>query len=201
MLQSRNKCVQQFLDTAYNDLNEHQITVKVYKKRIDNRFDIDGYFDDVSREIAIRKNRHWLETFVHEYAHFLQWKNNDPSFAAYYKCAYNPVRMIEMWLNRRTPYDRRVKHSFEVVRVNEIQCDKLALHLIRKHNLPINHENYTRRANRQIIFYHCVEHKRTWDPSHRFYGKQLCQMIPVNIRTSYAHNIPSRLLQTALELF
>ena len=201
MLRSRNPRVQKFLEAASEDLKQHKIQIKIYVREIDRRFNIDGYFDDASQQIVVKKNKHWLETFVHEYAHFLQWKHNDPSFAAYYKCRYNPVRLIEMWLERRTAYDRRVQNSFRIVRENEIACDRLAIELIKKYQLPINIEQYTRRANRQIIFYHCVEQKRAWDASHRFYGKQLYSMIPANIRESYTRNVPSKLMQTALELF
>lgn len=201
MLRSHNTRVQRFLDMALDDLKQNKVTLKTYRNKIDRRFDIDGYFDDCLREIAIRKNKHWLETFVHEYCHFLQWKHDDPSFAAYYKCSYNPVRLIELWLERRTPYDRRVQNSFRIVRENEIACDRLAINTIRKHELPIDTERYTRQANRQIIFYHCVEQKREWEPSHKFYGKQLYSMIPTNIRESYTQKVPSKLMQTALNLF
>jgi hypothetical protein len=201
MLQSRNPQAQRFLEMTIDELKQNDVELKVYRRNIDPTFPIDGYFDDIHMQLAVRKNRRWLETFVHEYAHFLQWKTNDPTFAAYYKYDYNPIQLVEMWLTRRVAYDRRVKNSFRVIRENEMACDRLATHLIQKHQLPINLDQYRRRANHQLLFYHCVEQKRSWNASDMFYGNRLYRLIPSTIRKSYTEHVPSKLMETALELF
>jgi hypothetical protein len=186
---------------ALQDLKQHNIKLKVYRRNINTEFHIDGYFDDACLQLGIMKNHRWLQTFVHEYAHFLQWKHDERSFAAYYKYDYDPVRLVEMYVQRKTGYSRKVQNAFLVIRRNEASCDRIAAKLIRKHKLPINLDDYRREANRQIVFYHCVEHKRSWEPSNRFYGNVLRQMLPDRIKNSYAERLPKELLETALDLF
>jgi hypothetical protein len=201
MSKIRNPHVKKFLQMAVQDLRDHKIKLKWYHRTIDPVFQIEGYFDDNRMQLGVLKNQRWLETFVHEYAHFLQWKHDETSFAAYYKYDYDPVRLIEQYVQRRTAYNQKVKNAFRVVRRNEAACDRLAANLIRKYCLPIDLEYYRREANRQIVFYHCVEQKRSWQPSNKFYGMRLRQMLPSNIKTSYAERLPQKILETALELF
>jgi hypothetical protein len=201
MFCSRNPRVKKFLEVAIKDLKLHNIKIKLHRRTIDPKFQIDGYFDDCAMELGVHKNHRWLETFVHEYAHFLQWKQDESTFAAYYKYDYDPVKLVENYVQRRVAYDKKVKNAFKVIRRNEACCDKLAANLIKKYCLPINLEKYRREANRQIVFYHCVELKRSWEPSNKFYGDFLGQMIPSKIKKSYADKLPQEILQTALKLF
>ena len=201
MLWTRNAHAKKFLDMAIEDLTQHNISIKVYRRNINSKFNIDGYFDDNLLQLGVMKNSRWLETFVHEYSHFLQWKSHETSFAAYYKYDYDPVRLVEMYIERKTGYDRKVQNAFRVIRRNEASCDQIAAKLIRKYNLPIDINNYRKEANRQIVFYHCVEHKRSWEPSYRFYGNTLRKMMPDRIQRSYVDRLPKQILETALDLF
>lgn len=201
MTRIRNPHARKFVNDAIRELKQNGIQLKWHRRTIDPVFVIDGYFDDNQMQLGVMKNRRWLETFVHEYAHFLQWKREERSFAAYYKYDYDPVRLVEMYVQRRIGYNRKVANAFRVIRRNEAECDRLAANLIRKYNLPIDLDNYRREANLQIVFYHCVEQKRSWNPSHRFYGKQLQNMLPLRIKNSYADHLPKNILETALQLF
>lgn len=201
MTRIRNPLVRKFVNDAIRDLEQHGVQFKWHNRTIDPVFRIDGYFDDNRMQLGVMKNRRWLATFVHEYAHFLQWKRDETSFAAYYKYDYDPVRLVELYVQRRTSYNRKVANAFRVIRRNEAACDRMAANLIRRYRLPIDLDDYRREANLQIVFYHCVEQKRSWDPSHRFYGKQLQRMLPVRIKNSYAEHLPRNILETALKLF
>jgi hypothetical protein len=204
MLQSNNPNTKRFLEVAMNDLKQSKIKIKIYKKSIrgiDILDGIDGYFDDDAREIGIYKDHRWLETFVHEYAHFLQWRDGDPTFAAYYKYNYNPLLMIDRWLERKITYDKRVENSFNIIRNNEISCDKMAIKLINKYKLPIQTEKYIKKANFQILFYHCVEKQRTWQVSEIYSNKKLWDCIPKTLRESYVQHVPSKLMRMAIESF
>jgi hypothetical protein len=201
MFCSRNTQVKKFLKVAMNDLEKHQINLKIYRRRADPKYSLDGYFDDASLEIGLVKDRFWLETFVHEYSHFLQWKRGEKTFAAYYKYDYNPIFMVENWLERKIAYSKKVKNSFRIIRANEISCDKIAVELIKKYKLPIDTEKYTKNANLQLLFYHCVENQRNWNVSKIYKNPNLWAMIPKTMRFSYAQRIPSKLMETALECF
>lgn len=201
MLESRNPKVKKFLKVAMQDLKNHNIDLKLYRKRADPKYSIDGYFDDESLQLGLVKNKKWLETFVHEYAHFLQWKNGEKTFAAYYKYDYNPIFIVENWLEKKISYNNKVKNSFRIIRANEISCDRLAVDLIKKHELPIDTQKYIKNANLYIIYYHCVENIRKWDATEIYRDENLWKMVPSTIRSSYIKNLPSRLMETALDCF
>lgn len=196
----RNKRTKKFFEIAMSDLKQNNIKLKWYARNIDSERTV-GYFDENNMELAILKDRFWLETFVHEYAHFLQWKYDKLSFGAYSNCSYDPSRVIENYVNRRVGYNRKVRHAFNLVRSNEAECDRLAASLIKKHKLPIDLDQYRQKANHQIVFYHCVEQKRKWEPSPNFSNKKFREMLPNRIQTSYAQRLPKDLLETALKLF
>lgn len=206
MLRSSNPKTQKFLEIAMKDLKQNGIKLKIYKKTIDADdtsvpCKIDGYFDDLQLEMGVYKDHRWLETFVHEYSHFLQWRDRDPTFTAYYKHEYDPSVLIEKWLSRKISYDRRVENSFKIVRANEMSCDQIAVKLINKYKLPIQTQKYIKKANFQILYYHCVESERCWNVDKIYRNNELWEKIPITFRMSYVQHAPSRLMNIASKSF
>lgn len=206
-LTSRDPLVKKFLKDVNEDLRSHSIRLKVYKKSIDPTFNIQGSFCEVSKELCLIKERgFWLETLLHEYSHFWQWKTKDKSFWAYYGKDYEPIQRVEDWLSGKHPkYDESVRHSFNIIRRNEIECDLRALRIAKKYDLPIDHTDYRRKANAQLVMYHCIEHCRRWECRDGFWSlkknKEMFGIIPSRFMRCYVKSLPQKLLETALEAF
>ena len=192
LLTITNRKTKKFLTMVYDELEKSEIDFKLTKK-IDETFEIDGYFDDAKKKLVVVHNELWLETLVHEFSHYVQYKEQHPSFAAYYKHDFAPIHITEQWLKKKIGYNDQVKKSFQIIRQNEYECDVLGAKLIRQYELPIDLAIYKKWANRQLLFYHCVEHSRIWNAGPEFLSPEVLDMIPPRFQPSYIHSMPKRM--------
>lgn len=184
-----------------DDAKEHGIQVKTYKNyhQIDKSFKMVGYFDE--KRIAVLRNDKWLDTLTHEYAHFIQWREGHPSYKAY-NITPDPIFLTEKYfLDATVPHDKNVKESFNIIRQNEFECNQLAIKLIKKHNLPVDLDNYKKKSNQEILFYHCAEKHRNHNPSRNFYGADFLNLIPNTLQSKYVSRPPVRILEEACKYF
>jgi hypothetical protein len=201
-LKSRNPVVAKFLYTAQEDLKNHGVTLYTFKTRPRGEIlDYDGCFDHSNKTLHVKKTPEWLSVFVHEYTHFLQWINGEPSFCRFFRTAYEPVEVSEKWINNKIPYNNKVKTSFDIIRNNEYECDKQALVLIKKYELPIDTVLYAQRANKQLLFYHCVEATQNWYPKRGFYSPEFTQSLPTKMQRSYIKSPPARIMDQIMPFF
>lgn len=201
MIVSDHPQIKNFLKIAKLDLSENQITIKKFKKKIDPNFEYQGYFDEENKEIGIlMKKKRWLSMFVHEYAHYLQWKFDNPTYTAYNSMQTDPIVTVENYVSKKSNYDENVKKSFLIIRKNEVDCDRIACDVIRKYNLPIDIVEYKKEANLQLVFYHCVEKTKIWNVSN-LYNTKMMNMMPGKLQYNYAVKIPDKIFDTAMEYF
>lgn len=95
-----------------------------------------------------------FEIFLHEYCHFLQWKNK----RKIYKDSFNSVNRYNDWLS----YKRSRLSILDIRNIQklEIDCDKLAVKTIIEKDLPIDFQKYILTSNSYVLSYnHSYEHR------------------------------------------
>lgn len=92
--------------------------------------------------------------FVHEYAHFLQWKES----CAIWKESEDASDRFDEWLD-----DKDVVVTIDDIRIIqklELDCDRRAIELIRKHKLPIDIDRYIKESNSYVLSYNLIYKER-----------------------------------------
>lgn len=127
-----------FLGLAINDLIGNKISVNLSnKKRVSNG--IDGFFDYQSRQLQVATQHDmFIEIFIHEYCHFLQFKQDEEK----YKALCDGV--FFQWLSGNIYNLPKKKLLTSMVNciILEHDCDKKALRLIEEYKLNIDKEQY-----------------------------------------------------------
>lgn len=141
--------VDKFIGKALQELIAKGVSIHLIAKDKVGKWS--GYFDDTAPELKMatgKPKEEWLPIFVHEYCHFLQWQDEN------FSDDHIDWDAIEEW----TDGNKKMKREAIVpllygARDVELDCEKRTLELIRRYNLPVCQEDYTKRANSYIMFY------------------------------------------------
>lgn len=142
-----------FLGWATEELLKEGIAVRLVQKR--SVQGCAGWFDASEKEFMVCvKHPDFYSVFVHEFCHFLQWRDNR-----------------EWWDKHMTQYENflswvhktsKVKTGRRECQIVELDCDRRAVALIKEKKLNIDLDQYIKKANSHIFFYLVVEKKRKW---------------------------------------
>lgn len=164
---------EEFVSFALKNLFKHGISVELDYGKINakkengnlsssgaNKIKSNGYFCEQDKILYCRindKDESWFEIFVHEYCHFLQHLDNKFTNSSYWDD-------MDAWLlgKKKRLSRKRLDRCFRVVMNCELDCEKRAVKLIKRYNLPINVKTYTKKANVYILFYTMVRKYRKW---------------------------------------
>lgn len=156
-----------------------------------------GWFSAEDKRIAVAmNNKGWLEIFVHEYSHFLQWLDQSEAESAKDDEATNTV---DEWLYSYKDFPpQKLKEAFRRVRAYEKDCEIRAIKLIQKYKLPIRIKRYLKYANLCIYEYHASEKTRSkgceFIPS-----SSLMRLMPSSLRRG--DGCPDAVLKRLLPLY
>lgn len=123
-----------------------------------------GYFDEEEKELAVAFGRPFeesLATLVHEFGHFTQWTNQTPNWVAYSKCNMTD-EFLDEWVEGKVRNTKINKEKINIARKMEIECEKIALGLIKKFSIPLDQKTYTKQANAYGCFYRYIAKHRKW---------------------------------------
>jgi len=153
-----------------------------------------GFFSDEELVMKIAtKNEFWLDTLIHEYAHFLQWIEGNTLF----KKSARAIENVEDWFNREEVGARRLSRSFSIIRAMERDCEMKACKIAKKFKLPIDPRGYARRANLYIYTHWIMEQERRFwaykkNPLH---SKYILSLMPNNFKKHTHKRIPPKILK------
>lgn len=127
-----------------------------------------GYFIDQPKPVLVvatkKKKRDWILVLLHEYCHMKQWLEKSPAWFNN-KLPDNTEcsDRLDLWLSgvlnlSDDELERYIQINIEL----EADCEKRALRLIDEFRLPISKEDYAKKANSYILFYHIVKKYRRW---------------------------------------
>jgi len=180
----------EFLGTAISHMIEHGKSVKlIHRKSVKCDGVATGGFCNENGITMATKQDSWFQLFVHEYCHFLQeidddytenddddaWNNYDHWLLG--KCELKP---------------EQIKRATKLIRDCEIDCEKRAVELIKKYNLPIDVERYTQEANVYALFYTLVSKYRMWYSGESPCSiKELADLMPTEFKSSW-NRVPKK---------
>ena len=159
-------------DFIASESRKHGFRVKFYDSymaQLDGKDYSSGYFHypEISKlknpYLAVgtkRATQSWVETLLHEYCHFLQWKEKSKLWIKYMK---NPS----------------IKNTTNL----EIDCEKRTIKLIKKLKLEayIDVKKYAQGANSYITFYHIYERTGKWYQKAPFEIQDIYAQMPTKI--------------------
>lgn len=117
-----------------------------------------GWFCGGEKVLAVATGlgqEQWLGTLCHEYSHLTQWVESAPVWQA--------DEVTPDWWS--WIQGKRVKNylaGVESARELEADCERRAVRLMREIGVPIDIDQYCRRANSYVHFYNLIPEVRKW---------------------------------------
>lgn len=136
-----------------------------------------GYFDQPDEKQNIKypllvvgidkEESQWIEVLLHEYNHFLQWKNQTPAWKEY----------IDLYKD----YNEGDEESFEQLETTvnmESECESNTIKLAKELNYDINPSRYIQKVNAYLVFYQIYAEKKEWYKSAPFEDNDILKLMP-----------------------
>jgi hypothetical protein len=142
-----------------------------------------GYFCEETMKLVVAgKSKDWLGILVHEYAHLTQWQDKSTNI---WKTGSTGVTNLDDWLGGKKI--RSVKKAIEWSRDLELDNEKRSVKLIKKWKLPVDLNDYIKKANAYIQFYNYMRYSKRWSrPGNAPYSnKVIYEAMPPNFRMNY----------------
>ena len=165
----------EFIGQVAVDCIENGVSLKIVQKSTVGGYA--GWFDSNKKELVCAyKNVNGFETLIHEYNHFLQWKNR-PDFWKHCDADNN---LFLCWVQGDKIKKKQLKEAFQKAIELERDCEESSISFIKNNNLDVDLEKYTKEANAYLYSYHYVLKYRDW-PARSVYKKSLVEMMPETI--------------------
>jgi len=125
---------------------------------------VNGYFDETVPDFVCavgKPQKLWLPVFVHEYCHFLQWKEGCKVWNKFDRTRH--MEDYDDWIQRKKDLpDDVVRRLTRVSQELELDCEKRAVAIIEEFGLPLDIEDWIKGANAYLLFYEVVRRERAW---------------------------------------
>lgn len=167
----------EFIGKVAAECISNDITFKIIQKS--SVLNYSGWFDSNKKELVCAyKSLNGFETLIHEYNHFLQWKNR-PHF---WKKCDGDNNLFLSWKrgNHNDITKNKLTRSFYKAIELERDCELKSIKCIKKHNLDVDLEKYIKEANMYIFSYHFVKKYRDW-PKSLIYTEEFINSMPNEI--------------------
>lgn len=199
---SENQRVRRFVNHVRNELSQHGMKL-VFGRGVQVNCEgmrLSGYFSELEGVIRVgRRNSYWLTILAHEYAHFLQWKNNSREYVDININNKDSIYIIEDWIGGTEYRPSTLRKAFVKARLLEKRCEMKALSLIRRFNLPVNEEYFVKQANCHIYYYHMMEKTRSRSGlDFLFANRRLNRVVPSTFQCKNVRHIPKRVYDVIL---
>jgi hypothetical protein len=148
-----------------------------------------GWFDSGNLELVVATNRpDYLSTLVHEYGHLTQWADQCDVWVD----AGDSMNYVDKWLTGKRVVG--IKKKLDLSRDLELDNEKRSVKIIKKWNLPIDIDLYTKKANSYVYFYNWIYITRRWsNPTNSPYtNKNLIAAMPKTFNVDHTQ-LPERL--------
>lgn len=143
-----------------------------------------GYFSSETNTIAVatdRPYRVWMPTLVHEYGHFMQWRESCQIWKQQDLEGTDVGSFVDYWLSGRVElnWHQREKY-FGLVRELELDCEQRAVEIAEEWDLAINRIGHIVQANSYIFFHEVASRNRVWVKPKSFtdHERQLRRLCP-----------------------
>lgn len=150
-----------FLDHVKRECKSHGVKLDLRKRsgylRLNGNIKCSGYFDSENRQLVVAaKWEDWIDILVHEYAHLTQFVDQCVAWVE----GANTTDEIDRWLSGEEI--ESIERHIVACRNLELDNEKRSVEIIKKFDLPIDVERYTKRANGYVYFYTWMLRTRRW---------------------------------------
>ena len=124
---------------------------------------VNGYWDEENLVMACAMDQpedQRLRLLAHEFGHFRQYIEDRPAYTACY--TGNAEQVGFGWVCGEDYCDDDAKVALGVLRNMELDCERVTLRILREYSLPMDVEEYCRRAAAYVYFYHVMAEHRVW---------------------------------------
>lgn len=143
---------------------------KVKYLRMSDNIKCSGYFDYENQRLVVAlEHKDWLETLIHEYAHFTQWLEGCPEWTENIEGIYK----VDQWIGGKNIKD--VQTYIGMARDLELDNEKRSVQIIKDWGLDefIDVDEYIQKANAYVMFYNWLGKTRRWcSPKNSPYGNK-----------------------------
>lgn len=154
--------------------------------------DCGGYFSEQPLSISIAtggdlKVADWIGTLMHEFSHFEQWRDNDPSYVTKYKRT-TTAKIVDAWMLGKEYDPKTIDDCLNQQKNCELNCERRTVKNLIKFNIPIDLELYIQNANAYIHYYNYMKLTRRWNnPTKNFPTDipEILKSMPTHFRGNY----------------
>ena len=187
-----------FVNHVRHHLAEYGFTLYLGRgKRVNSgeSWRCEGFFDIDTKCIKVgRGGVQWLETLVHEYAHFLQWLDSSDSLVEREDRA---ARLVQDYLHAgKGELNPAIVKAFHSVMLFERDTEMRAVKCIQKYKLDIEMSKYIKRANMYIYSHYVNMFLRKWNFKKSPYrSSKVMSEMPDTFRAKAHKSCPSKIFR------
>jgi hypothetical protein len=166
-----NPNVSNFIKYAKNECSKHGIKVDITPRKYliltdENYIRVNGYFSEEDNLLKVASNKpfkKWFPVFLHEFCHFLQWKENCKIWQNSVVSDGSDASMeVFSWVDGKKIPRKKLDTYIRLARDVELDCERRVCKLIKKFNLPLDIEQYAQQANAYVYLYNWLRVRRKW---------------------------------------
>jgi hypothetical protein len=126
--------------------------------------------------IGTKSPEQWFGILVHEYCHFLQWKEQSELWTDFEDCSFNIDEII------KNP--KKYKKQLLLLIRLEADCERRAIKLIKNYHIPFDIDSYVKEAN-CILYKYAMLYTNSFWPKNTQEVKNSHELCPNKIHKSY----------------
>jgi len=151
-----------FINYVKKECEAYEVQLCMRKGRfvlLDKNTQCGGYFESnkgKERLVIATNRKDFLSILVHEYSHLTQWAENCYEWHNY----SDSYSLVHSWLEGEDVpnISRHLKRAMFI----ELDNEKRSVALIKKYKLPIDVDDYIRKANAYMFFWLYLKYTRSW---------------------------------------
>jgi hypothetical protein len=162
----------------------------------DSTTPVRGYFSNEPLTLAVGMDtslENWLPVSLHESCHFDQWKEKDPTFTKSYVNGEDSLYLLFRWVDGEDIPADDLRLAFELTKECELNCERRVVKKIKEFELPIDVDEYCKRASAHIHYYNYMAIRRVkYGGSYApYYDRRILKLMPTNLRGAYKRLPPN----------
>ena len=160
-----NKIINKYVRKIKKHTKQYGFKIRLIKKRkVEN---CAGLFKEEEKEILVAtkvSDKNWFLSLIHEYCHFLQWRQDSKMWKAHERTWENTdPDTIDKWISKKIELSNYKRDKlFKAMIDVEYECEKMVVKLIDDWNLPIDKKEYIQQANTYLNYYRVMKYLRFW---------------------------------------
>jgi len=193
-----------FINYAKAECKKHEVKAEISNRKYlliseENYIRVNGYFCSNNKVLRVASNRpfkKWFPIFVHEFCHFLQWKENCKIWRNSYLGNIDASGEVFKWVDGKRMTCKKINRCITLARDVELDCERRVCKIIKEFNLPIDLNKYAQQANAYVYLYNWLRYSRKWYKTGNapYENPKIWKSMPKTLKGSH-NKIPKHILE------